>query len=172
MKHWSPKLHQHYADYMRKLKQRYPELNFPFERSVFPTTTYNLGPRTVCFPHLDFANLAFGWCAITALGNFNYKVGGHLVLWDLDLIIEFPPGSTILIPSAILSHSNTAVNEWERRYSVVQYAAGALFRWVDNGYRTADSLTAKEKAQRKTINAKQWERALSLFHVWQGRPST
>ena len=115
MKNWSPKLHQHYADYMSDLKQHYPELNFPYEKSIFPTTTYNLGPCTISHPHLDFANLAFGWYAITALGNFNYKTGGHLIVWDLNLVIEFPLGSTILIPSAILSHSNTTINEQERR---------------------------------------------------------
>lgn len=171
MKHWSPKLHQHYVDYMDDLKKQYPELKFPFEKSIFPTTTYNLGPRTVSYPHIDFANLAFGWCAITALGSFDYKKGGHLILWDLNLVIEFPPGSTILIPSAILSHSNTTIDEQERRYSVVQYAAGGLFRWVDNGYQTADSLTAEEKAKRKSINAMQWERALSFFRVFPGRSS-
>jgi hypothetical protein len=55
------------------------------------------------------------------------------------LVIEFPPGSTILIPSSILSHSNTAVDDQEHRYSFTQYAAGGLFRWVDNGFRTLDS---------------------------------
>ena len=54
-------------------------------------------------------------------------------------MVEFPPGSTatVLIPSAILSHSNVEIGENERQYSVVQCAAGGLFRWVDNGFRTS-----------------------------------
>lgn len=38
-------------------------------------------------------------CAITTLSDYDPKAGGHLVLWDLKLVIEFPPGSTILILS-------------------------------------------------------------------------
>ena len=52
--------------------------------------------------HTDPGNLLFGWCAITTLGNFDPTLGGHLVLWDLKLVIEFPLGSTILIPSVTL----------------------------------------------------------------------
>ena len=53
----------------------------------------------------------FGWCAITALEKFNFKWGGHLILWDLhhDLHVDFLPGSTILIPSASLFHGNTTI---------------------------------------------------------------
>ena len=59
--------------------------------------------------------VCFGWCAITALEKFNFKWGGHLILWDLhwDLHIDFPPGSTILIPSASLFHGNTAIQTGE-----------------------------------------------------------
>lgn len=74
-------------------------------------------------------NLAFGWCAITALGDYDPTLGGHLVLWDLGIIIEFPPGSTILIPSACIKHSNISIQPHETRYSIVQYAAGDLFKW-------------------------------------------
>ncbi|KAJ7834312.1 hypothetical protein B0H13DRAFT_2369971 [Mycena leptocephala] len=59
--------------------------------SVFATATFNFGPATVTLPHLNFRNLAWGWCAITALGNFNPDRGSHLVLWDLKMIIRLPP---------------------------------------------------------------------------------
>ncbi len=95
--------------------------------SIFSCATFNFGPRTLCFRHTDSGNLPFGWCTITALGWFDPKRGGHLVLWDLKLIIDFPPGSTILIPSAILLHSNTAIAPGERRYSFTQYTSGGLF---------------------------------------------
>ncbi|KAL0567979.1 hypothetical protein V5O48_014013 [Marasmius crinis-equi] len=63
----------------------------------------------LCLPHRDSKNLAFGWCAITVLGNYNWTKGGHLVLWDLKMVIEFPPGSTIYIPSALVCHFNTSI---------------------------------------------------------------
>ncbi|KAF8166468.1 hypothetical protein K438DRAFT_2066503 [Mycena galopus ATCC 62051] len=73
-----------------------------FVGSVFAACTFNFGPHAICAPHLDFANLAWGWCAITALGNFNPNFGGHLIVWDLGLVIRFLPGSTILIPSTLI----------------------------------------------------------------------
>jgi hypothetical protein len=114
---------------MKALKARFPELVFPHE-SIFSAATYNLGPCTATLRHLDFKNLAFGWCAVTALDDFDYTQSGHLVLWDLNLVIEFPPGSTILIPLAILSHSNAAIGRKEKCYSWTQYAAGGLFRFL------------------------------------------
>ncbi|KAJ7828584.1 hypothetical protein B0H14DRAFT_2263384, partial [Mycena olivaceomarginata] len=86
-------------------------------KSPFAAVTFNFGPATITFPHTDALNLTWGWCAITALGAFDPRRGGHLVLWDLCLVIQFPPGSTILIPSAILWHSNVGIASEERRYS-------------------------------------------------------
>ncbi|KAJ7788209.1 hypothetical protein B0H14DRAFT_3577370 [Mycena olivaceomarginata] len=105
-------------------------------RSVFAACTFNFGLHAITVPHLDFGNLSWGWCAITALGRFNPDLGGHLVLWDLKLIIRFPPGSTILIPSAIIWHSNSPVAVHEFRASFTQYTAGGLFRWIRNGFKT------------------------------------
>lgn len=73
-------------------------------------------------------------CAITALGDYDPKLGGHLVLWDLKLVIEFPPGSTILIPSTSVRHSNVSIRQGETRHSFTQYAAGGLFCWVEHAF--------------------------------------
>jgi hypothetical protein len=64
-------------------------------------------------------------------------MGGHLVLWDFGLVIEFPP-----IPSAFLRHSNTSVCEGESQYSIIQYAAGGLFCWMYHGFKTEDDWNA------------------------------
>ncbi|KAJ7673497.1 hypothetical protein B0H14DRAFT_2424000, partial [Mycena olivaceomarginata] len=54
------------------------------------------------------------------------------------LIIRFPAGCSVLIPSAVVTPSNTPIQAGEERYSIIQYSAGALFRWVaqrvPNGY--------------------------------------
>ncbi|KAK7017105.1 hypothetical protein VNI00_018674 [Paramarasmius palmivorus] len=143
---WAPKLFLYYAEITASLLARYPNLYLPFERCIFAAFTINFGPTTVCYPHRDIKNLAFGWCAITALGNYDWTKGGHLVLWDLKLIIEFPPGTTIFIPSALVCHLNTKVAPNERRYSFAMYSAGGLFRWVEHGYQA-------EQLYRKTVSA-------------------
>jgi hypothetical protein len=86
--------------------------------------------------HKDQGNLPFGLCAVTPFGSFDPDKGGHIILWELKLIIRFPPGSTVLIPSAIITHGNLPIQHNEERSSFTQYAAGSLFRWVDNGFQT------------------------------------
>lgn len=93
-------------------------------------TTFNFGPRTCTFPHKDLKNLSWGWCSVTSLGSYDPKKGGHLVLWDLKIAVEFPPYSTIFIPSAILLHSNTNIGLDETRLTVTQYSSAGLFGWA------------------------------------------
>ncbi|KAJ6474076.1 hypothetical protein DFH09DRAFT_1343350 [Mycena vulgaris] len=66
-------------------------LLFAFYQSIFAACTFNFGPRAICAPHLDFANPSWGWCTITALGDFDPDVGGHLILWDRTSSYVFPP---------------------------------------------------------------------------------
>ena len=96
---WSPRLFKCYCDYLKELLKRHPELFPNFPNSPWASATINFGPKMVCFKHRDFNNLPFGWCAITSLGDFDPTLGGHLILWELKLVITFPPGSTILIPT-------------------------------------------------------------------------
>jgi hypothetical protein len=146
-----------------------PSLRPNFAGSVFAACTFNFGPRAVCAPHLDFANLAWGWCAIMALGNFDPDLGSHLILWDLGLVIRFPPGSTILIPSALIRHSNVPIRAHEERSSFVQYTAGGLFRWVRNGFKTSaawySSASSTEKAEREAEDKMRWEQGLGMLSV-------
>lgn len=174
---YAPKLYNVYRSYLSQLYDHSPHLhpNFP-SCSIFPACTFNLGPGTATVDHTDFNNVVYGLCAITALGNFDPTLGGHLVLFDLGLVIEFPPGSTILIPSSVLRHSNTPiVREGIQRMSVTQYCSGGLFRWVDYGFQMGTTLneTPAGRLQKKAIDGKleDWtEAALSLFSTTSSLP--
>ncbi|KAF7358257.1 hypothetical protein MVEN_00874700 [Mycena venus] len=133
---FAPLLATFFQVQMGLLAESKPSLVWNFAGSVFAACTFNFGPHAITVPHLDFANLAWGWCAITALGRFNPDRGGHLILWDLKLVIRFPPGSTVLIPSALIRHSNVPIAGDEFRASFTQYTAGGLFRWIRNGFKT------------------------------------
>lgn len=121
---------------MEKLQTWKPTLKTVIPGTVFASATLNLGPRVRSLVHKDLKNLAWGWCAITALGDFDPDVGGHIILWDLGLIIRFPPGSTILIPSALVYHSNVTIPDDQQRGSFTQFSAGSLFRWTDYGFKS------------------------------------
>ncbi|KAJ7104923.1 hypothetical protein C8R44DRAFT_639793, partial [Mycena epipterygia] len=150
---WAPNLYDFYVDYMGEFYSTNPHLRRPFLNGIWSAVTFNLGPMTCALGHCNFANLAFGWCAITALGFFDYTKGGHLILWDCKLVLEFPPGTTILIPSATIYHSNIAIASGEQRYSFTQYTAGGLFRRVEHGYKTEEeyfaTLSPEEKEEKQ-----------------------
>ncbi|KAI9429656.1 hypothetical protein H4582DRAFT_2064922 [Lactarius indigo] len=98
---------------------------------------------------------------------YDSKWGGHLVLWDFKLVIEFPPGSTVLIPSALIKHSNTPVQTGETRFCIVQYAAGGLFRWVENGFRSdEDRRASSSEEQLQAYISEQgarWAKAAGMY---------
>ncbi|KAJ3712627.1 hypothetical protein C8R42DRAFT_699196 [Lentinula raphanica] len=159
-----------YQDTLNSLFSSDPKLKRWIKKSAFAGVSFNLGPYSVSWPHTDSYNLAFGWCAITPLGQFDPDKGGHLILWDLGLIIRFPPGSTILIPSALLTHSNLPIQEGEDRYSVVQYSSSGLFRWVYNGYMSDKEFLAtrspEDIQQRDRDRKARWGNGLKLFSLW------
>jgi hypothetical protein len=111
-----------------------PWLKRHFPGHPFPSTTFNFGPRVCTIPHKDLKNVSWGWCSVTSLGDYDPTKGGHLVLWDLNLVIEFPPYSTIFLPSAIIMHSNTKIGEEETRLTITQYMSGGLLSWLAHGH--------------------------------------
>lgn len=163
---WAPRLHQHYRDCDEKLRDRHPELRRPFAYSVFFCAAFNFGRNVWTYKHRDILNLAFGWCAVQALGRFDSRKGGHLVLWDLKLVIEFPAGALILLPSATIAHSNVPVQDDEERVSFTQFSAGGIFRYVDNGCQTVAELAESDPEEYErlmALKAERWEKGLNLL---------
>ena len=155
-----------YAYYHTQLTVAYsklPHLRRNYTESIFPAIAFNFGGKVWCFSHRDTNNLSFGMCAITALGNFNPIEGGHLILDDIKVAIQFPPASTILIPSASLTHANVPIQKDENRLSFTQYAAGPIFQWVENGCRTDEQLNAEELHKQKERRANAWKEGLKLL---------
>ena len=85
----------------------------------------------------------------------------------LKLFIEFPPGSTILIPSAPLLHSNCPIGAHETRYSITRYTAGGIWRWLEDGGRTEEDInlngTAEEQNELRERREGRWEKMLDMF---------
>ena len=159
-------MHDHYLRYLEALLEKMPELRRIFHGSAFPTAAFNFGPNVWTYKHRDVMNCPFGWCAIQALGRFDPTKGGHLILWELGLVIEFPPGSLILIPSAMLTHSNTPVAEGDIRASFTQYCPGGLFRFVDYGFRKEEDLKKQDPAlyeEIRCVRPDRWKIGLSLL---------
>ncbi|KAI0352005.1 hypothetical protein OH77DRAFT_1486440 [Trametes cingulata] len=167
MRLFAPRLHTYYEETMQKLISNSPiKLTRNFDDNAFASAAFNLGPRVSTCEHTDHLNIPAGWCAIIAMGDFDPRESGHVILWDLELIVEFPPGATILIPSAMLRHSNTMVRPHERRYSFTQYSAGGLFRWVECGFKPQKVFMGTGNRYELT-GEERWAQGVGLFSTWQ-----
>lgn len=165
---YAPKIYEHYVSTFKALYNHQPGLQHNFRNSIFPAITFNMGPDTITLDHEDPGNLPFGMCALTSLGPYDPKTGGHLILFQFRVVIQFPPGATILLPSATIRHANTAINPGESCMSTAQYAAGGLFRWKAYGFQSARSLLSKTggQAEKSRIDGPgevRWQRGLGLF---------
>ncbi|KAI0037552.1 hypothetical protein FA95DRAFT_1506830 [Auriscalpium vulgare] len=162
----APRLFGHLDQVVEDAGAHNPLLKKPFLRSVFPMATFNFGPQALTVPHRDSKNVPFGWCAVTALGDFDYMKGGHLIIWELKLIIEFPPGSTILLPSALLTHSNTPIQDGETRQSFTQWCSGDLVRWHAYGQCTEKALNREDPQLKKRLDEEldgRWKESVKFF---------
>ncbi|KAJ7159045.1 hypothetical protein C8R43DRAFT_882134 [Mycena crocata] len=162
---YAPKLYRYYCRVLKELFKRHPDLVHLFQNSIFPAATFNCGPDTFTFDHCDIQNLANGFCGVTSGGSFDHKRGGHMYLKQLRLVIEFPSGASLLIPSGCVNHGNTPPEE---RHSITQYAAGGLFRWVAYGFQSLKALLATEggKKLKEEIDGPpgaRWRSAMGLF---------
>lgn len=87
-----------------------------------------------------------------------------MVLKELKLFVQFPPGSTALIPSALVTHGNTPVAKGEVRLSFTQFCPGGLIRWVDNGFQTQKDmerrLSKKKFLEKMKLKETRWEKGM------------
>ena len=150
---------------MESLLDNHQELDRLVPGTVFAAASFNFGPNVVTYEHTDSGNKANGPCPIFCSGTFDPRKGGHLVLRQLKLLIQFPPGSLALIPSATLQHGNVSIQPGEQRESFTQYAAGGLFRWVKYGFQSWKSLSEDPVLLQREIEARRtrWQTAIEQF---------
>lgn len=129
---FAPKVAHRYAEVMKALEPGQPRAK------VFAACTFNIGGRVVTELHVDSQNFGPGLCAVTSLGHYDPVEGGHIILVEFGIIVEFPPFSTILLPSALVTHGNTAIACDGERMSMTRYMAAGLILWAARGFKKAD----------------------------------
>ena len=152
-----PLAHEHLCDRMRELHKRHPDLKFAFERSVFPACTMNLGPQSVSFVHADGGDYPEVPGSIHTFGNYDADLGGHLIAFDFQIFIRFPPATLSLLSSSGLRHGNTPIQEAETRYSFTQYVSGHLMRWIAYGCKPAGEVNMADRDHLNMARGEGWE---------------
>ncbi|KAJ7678294.1 hypothetical protein DFH06DRAFT_1121784 [Mycena polygramma] len=119
-------------------------------------------------PRLDDLDMLWSWRAVTALGRYQARWGGELILWEEKKVIKFPVGATILFPAAFTQYSFTQVCAGEAQYAFSQYCGAGPFRYVENGYRCEANFDSQAwRATRKAREAmkdRRMETALGMYN--------
>ncbi|TEB29320.1 hypothetical protein FA13DRAFT_1665785 [Coprinellus micaceus] len=144
---WSPLVYEDVKKTLDKLYTHDPSLSKNWDANTYPCMAINFGPRVRSKTHKDFGNAPQRLCAVQAVGFYDHTKGGHLYIKELNLLIPFPHGSSILLPSALFTHSNTPVAHNEIRLSFTQFVPGGLLRYVHNGFRTEEEILRKSKRE-------------------------
>ena len=129
-----PQMHRYYWSTLGMANPLVYDGHPPSSEVPFASFTLNVGDNSVCDAHVDGCNLAGGLCLDSPFGDFDYQRGGHLILHELKLVLEVPPGSIVLFPSAIITHENIPIQEGERRHCITAFTPGSLFQWTDHRF--------------------------------------
>jgi hypothetical protein len=116
--------------------------------------------------HTDPGNAPCISCSVTPEGPYDADRSAHFILFDLFLIVRFPPGSTIQLCSAGLRHGNTPIHPDDRRACIIQYCAGGLKRHIDYGFRTEEELFNTDRALLREIMGDAKERAREAMSLY------
>ena len=141
--------------------EKFKTCTLPFPPLPFAAFTLNVGQQSVTRDHLDTGNLSFGWCMIIPVGHFNHKIGGHLVLHELGLIIEVPAATTAYITSAAVTHGNTAIQVGEDRRTITAYTSASFFQFAHNEFKPTG--TWSDESERMSIGDAVWTEGLPLL---------
>ncbi|KAJ3552345.1 hypothetical protein NP233_g12904 [Leucocoprinus birnbaumii] len=172
---FAPRLYGYIKDHMQRL-QRHPDytgLRWNDPHGAMSGKTRNFPWCVATVPHRDVMNMAFAWCGVVAIGPYNAIYGGHFVIHNMKLAIQFPHGALILIPSAFLWHSNVPVRHEDHRASVTFYTSGGLYRFIDNCFmRESDLAEAKPQEYAKRQEEKHLRRDMGSCHRYTSSSTT
>ncbi|KIK66717.1 hypothetical protein GYMLUDRAFT_238953 [Collybiopsis luxurians FD-317 M1] len=123
------------------LKQNFPDV-------CFAACHLNLD-FAVSELHNDLLNVFFTMCVVWCCGPFNHKMGGHLILWELGIVIKFPSGCGFIFPSAAISHTNIPIGSDECRHSIAFFTAAGNLHFYHNGFMTDKEFKARASEKQR-----------------------
>ncbi|KAJ7164859.1 hypothetical protein C8R43DRAFT_850218, partial [Mycena crocata] len=129
--------------------------NMPY--GIFTAATFHLGSHPWKTPDND---LACGWASFLALGDYDWHGGGHLILWDFNLVIEFRPGETLLFPRALVRYSFVPVANTETQYTLIQFTPAPVFS-IGKNLGRSDISFARDSTEAEHAMREEWRQRRS-----------
>ncbi|KAJ7781729.1 hypothetical protein DFH07DRAFT_949424 [Mycena maculata] len=74
-----------------------------------------------------------GLRALTSIGQYPYHEG-KMILWNHRVVVDFPPGSTMFFPAAVMPYLFTNVEKPGWQMLITQACSAGLHRYVANGF--------------------------------------
>ncbi|KAJ7664811.1 hypothetical protein B0H17DRAFT_848388, partial [Mycena rosella] len=124
---FAPKLYVYTENAMDLIFKHNNELHREFP-GAFASAEYDLGDLGSAL-QLQDRDLLQGWRALTALGTYDSRYGGDLVLWDDGFVVRFPPGAIVLFPAALMCYLFVGVRPGEKQYMFSQSSTAGLYQY-------------------------------------------
>ncbi|KAK7033758.1 hypothetical protein R3P38DRAFT_2519643, partial [Favolaschia claudopus] len=146
-----------------------PDAQYPCPASIFSAVTVELGgPHCQTDWRGDLPPYQpDSWAILTAIGDYRYTQGGHVIFWEFGIVVQFPPGACILLPPGLVHYSFVEVPDHHKRYSVIQWAGSGIDRYLHNRDHTdidfAKVATEAEHDEREARRQRKHRQAIDLF---------
>ncbi|KAF9067373.1 hypothetical protein BDP27DRAFT_1225905, partial [Rhodocollybia butyracea] len=161
-----PKLHLFLTNLQEKVLMDSPDIRRMFEGCCYTACHLNLHLAWAQL-HEDFFNVFFAMCAVHASGKFDHTRGGQFIAWSLGVVVPFPAGATIYVPSACVTHGNVPIAPEETRSSIAFFTPAGIARWFHNGYMSDKEFKERASPRQlrlwKEYREKLWETGLELL---------
>lgn len=137
----------------------------------FASCCVNTGGKVRTKFHVDSDNYFAGLCVILAYGDFDHRKSARLVI-DLGkgkvLSFELPAGIPFFLPSAIVAHYNTSIEQDGKtiRGSIVFWTSGKIFQWLALDGRAWTALTLAEQKEFLLSRQQRWAEAVGRFPLF------
>ena len=93
--------------------------------------------------HRDASEAQYGYSGLISCGD--YRRGGGLILWELEIILEIEPGDVVIFADALITHSNEKAKGV--RSSVVCFTQENIYSYWNRKYNMR--LRRKERKKKK-----------------------
>jgi hypothetical protein len=100
-------------------------------------------------PHRDLQGFFRGMSCLCPFGNF---VGGDLILWELEAVVELKSGDLFFFTDHLINHSNETADG--QRNSVVAFTEDKTWSWMQKMYGFLDHRVAPARQAQKRFREK------------------